>query len=315
MKRQTSEFLVWTRPIALVALLVCLLWPGVTVAKLKVVATLSDLGWIAERVGGEDVEVEVLCPGDQDPHYLPAKPSLARKLRKADLLVYNGLELEIGWLPLLLDAARNPQVRPGSRGELDCALALTEILEVPTGPPDRSQGDIHPLGNPHYLSDPRNGAAVGQLMAARMAELDPAAADRYRQRADGLQADIASRIGQWEQRLMVIKEHPIVVYHKQWEYLLAWLGFELIGEIEHRPGIAPSPRHVEGVIQRGRQRGGVIVIAAPWNHLDAAQKAADRMAAPLVVLPAAVGSLDGVDGYFTVFDTICDLLTTAVADG
>ena len=299
--------------LVVMGLLIGIWWPHTVAAKLKVVATLTDLGWIAEQVGDDDVEVAVLCPGDRDPHYLPAKPSLARKLSKADLLVYNGLELEIGWLPLLIEAARNPRIRPCDRGELDCSLAVTRILEVPAGVPDRSQGDIHPLGNPHYLSDPRNAIAVGQLMADRMSELDPAAADAYRQRAAQLAAELTDRIQTWQDKLTVVIEHPIVVYHKQWEYLLDWLGLELIGEIEHRPGISPSPRHVDSVIRLGRERGGAVIIAAPWNHLDAAQKAADRMQAPLVVLPAAVASLPGTDDYFAVFDVLCDRLVASVA--
>ena len=274
-------------------------------ANLKVAATLTDLGWIAEQIGGEDVEVVVLCPGNRDPHYLPAKPSLTKKLSKADLLVYNGLELEIGWLPLLIDAARNPRIRPGSLGELDCSQAVNNILEVPTSQPDRSQGDIHPLGNPHYLADPRIAVAVGFLMAERMAELDPAAMDRYGQRATDLAVEMESYIQEWERRLTPVREHPIVIYRKEWEYLAAWLGLEIIGAIEHRPGISPSPRHVEGVVQRGREMSGVIVVAAPWDHIDAARNAANKMGAPLVILPAAVGSLSGVADYWAKLETIC----------
>ena len=296
---------------ALAALVLVL--PGSADAELKVAATVTDLGWIAERVGGDDAEVSVLCPGHQDPHFLPAKPSLSRRLRKADLLVYTGLELEIGWLPLLIEAARNPRIAAGSRGELDCSAAVTRILEIPSGEPDRSRGDIHPLGNPHYLLDPRNGAAVARLMAERMAELDPAAAEGYRRRAEELAGEIGAAVARWEQAAQAFADQAIVVYHQQWEYLLDWLGLELIGAVEHRPGISPSPRHVEQVVLAGREHGAVIVIAAPWNHLDAAQVAADRMEAPMVVLPAAVGALDDTDDYFAVFDRIVIELAAAGA--
>lgn len=282
-------------------------------AALEVVATLSDLGWLAERVGGEDVEVTVLCPGYQDPHYLPAKPSLARKLGKADLLVYNGLELEIGWLPLLIEAARNPRIQPGNRGELDCSLALTAILEVPTGPVDRSQGDIHPLGNPHYLLDPRNGLAVAELLADRLAELAPEAEPRFRVRAEELASELAARLPVWEAQVASLVDCPVVVYHQHWEYLLAWLGLTKLDAIEHRPGISPSPRHVEGLIRRGRQQSCTEVIAAPWDHLDVARRAADRMDAPLLVLPGAVDAEEEVDGYLALFDEICSLLSAAHA--
>ncbi len=298
-----------------VAIGLVLTLPAGVEGKLKVVTTLAELGWIAERVGGEDVEVEALCPGPQDPHYLPAKPSLARKLSKADLLVYNGLELEIGWLPLLIEAARNPRVRPGSRGELDCAQALTEILEVPTGPVDRAQGDIHPLGNPHYLLDPRNGVAVGRLIAARMAELDPAAADRYRERADGLAAEVAGRLPAWKEAVAPVLVCPVIVYHQHWEYLLAWLDLRRLGAIEHRPGISPSPRHVKQLIELGKAQPCVVVVAATWDHRDAARNAAHRMHAPLVILPGAVEALAEAGGYLQMFDVICSRLRTAVRPG
>jgi zinc/manganese transport system substrate-binding protein len=287
------------------------LWGTPAAAALKVVATTTDLGWLAEQVGGVRVEVAVLCPGYQDPHYLPAKPSLSRKLRKADLLVYNGLELEIGWLPLLVDAARNPRLKAGGRGELDCSRAVTEILEVPTGPVDRSQGDIHPLGNPHYLLDPHQGIAVGHLIAGRLAELDPAGADVYQQQAVELERTLTARMADWQQTAGPAIGQSVIIYHQQFEYLLDWLGMSKIGAIEHRPGISPSPRHVEEVIKLGQTYPSTAVLAAPWNHLDAARRVSERVEAPLVVLPAASGALEGSDDYLAMFETICELLGEA----
>jgi ABC-type Zn uptake system ZnuABC Zn-binding protein ZnuA len=142
-------------------------------------------------------------------------------------------------------------------------------------------------------------------MAERMATLDPFAMDRYHQRAAALAERMESSIQAWERRLSPVREHPIVIYKKEWEYLAAWIGWEIIGAIEHRPGISPSPRHVENLVQHGRELGGVIVIAAPWDHIDAARNAADKMGAPLLILPAAVGSLSGVDDYPAKFETIC----------
>jgi len=286
---------------------------GVCHAELKVVATLSDLGWIAKEVGGEHVEVSVLCLGYQDPHYLPAKPSLARKLRTADLLVYNGLELEIGWLPVLIEAGRNPRVKPGSRGELECALAVESVLDVPTGGVDRSRGDIHPLGNPHYLLDPRNGVAVGRLMAERMAELDPDNAGAYRQRAEDLAAYMESHMDGWKEMLGDLSANRAIVYHQHWEYLLEWVGLQEIGAIEHRPGISPSPRHVEEIINRGRSTSGAFVIAATWDNAKISEEAAERMGKPLVTLPGAVGGVDGVTGYPELFNFICKQLAEAAA--
>ncbi|MBE0566170.1 MAG: zinc ABC transporter substrate-binding protein [Krumholzibacteria bacterium] len=281
---------------------------------LQVVCTLTDLGWLAEQVGGEDAEVAVLCPGEYDPHFLPARPSLARALGKADLLCYNGLDLEVGWLPVLLDKARNPRVRDGQPGCLDCSLALATVLEVPSGPVSRSQGDVHPQGNPHYLLDPRNGVRVAALMAERLGELRPEAAGRFRQRAADLAAALEPRIAAWHAAAEPVRAHPLVHYSKQWEYLADWLGLQLLGAVEHRPGISPSPRHVDELTGRARAAGVTELVAAPWNHLDAAAKAAERMGAALVVLPAAVGSQPGADGYPEMFEVIVARLVAAAGE-
>jgi zinc/manganese transport system substrate-binding protein len=294
------------RRIATTILAALLLAAGPAAAEkpLRVVCTLTDLGWLAEQVGGDDAEVSVLCPGEYDPHFLPARPSLARKLGKADLLCYNGLDLEVGWLPVLIGKARNPRLRPGQPGELDCALAVEHVLEVPQGAVSRAQGDVHPHGNPHYLLDPRNGLRVAALMADRMAELRPAAAARFRERAAALTAGLEPRIAAWAAAAAVVRQRPLVHHTKQWEYLADWLGLDLLGAVEHRPGIAPSPRHVDDLIERARAAGVRELIAATWNHVDAAERAADRMGARLVVLPAAVGAVPEAVDYPALFDVI-----------
>jgi len=279
---------------------------------MKVVCTTSDLGWLATEVGGDRVEVSVLCPGERDPHFLPAKPSLARKLGKADLLCYNGLELEVGWLPVLLEKARNPQVRPGQPGDLDCAGALEKVLEVPVGEVSRAQGDVHPEGNPHYLLDPRNGLLVARLMAERMAAMLSDEADNFFLRAEQLEADLEPRIKGWQEQADALRIRPLVVYTKQWEYLADWLGLDILGAVEHRPGISPSPRHVDELVGQAEQAGVRELVAAPWNHLDVAEKAAARMNVALVILPAAVDSREGAESYPALFDIILADLRAAV---
>ena len=288
---------------------------GPAVAKLRVVTTLSDLARIAEAVGGQDVEVEALCPGGRDPHFLPAKPSLARRLARADLLCYNGLELEIGWLPQLIDKARNPRVRPGQPGDLDCSRALEHILEVPQGTVDRGQGDVHPLGNPHYTVDPRNAVLVGRLMAGRLAELDPVHAADYGARAESFAAEVARRLPAWRARTEPVRRLPLIIYHRNWSYLVDWLGLNVVGEIEHRPGISPSPRHVEELIQAARTRDATGVIAATWDHLDVAREVARRLDAPLAVLPGYSGATDGTEDYFAFIDRLCAGLAGLVTGG
>jgi zinc/manganese transport system substrate-binding protein len=295
------------RNAGLIAILIMMaISPDSALARIKVVATLQDLGWIARQVGGPEVQVEVLCAGHRDPHSLPAKPSLARKLGKADLLIYNGLELEIGWLPLLVEAARNPRLKTGSPGELDCSVALTQddLLGVPRGEVDRSQGDIHPLGNPHYCLDPRLGAKVAHLLAHRLAELDPAGAEGYARRADQLDQQITERLAGWQLRVGAMKLNGVIVYHQQWEYLARWLGLDILAVIENRPGISPSPRHVEEVIQLGRRDQPVAVLAATWDHQDGASLVAGKIPCPLAVAPASSGANEQVPGYLDLFEGI-----------
>lgn len=289
---------------ALLAVLVAA--PQPALAKLKVVATLQDLGWIAEQVGGPAVEVQVLCPGHRDPHSLPAKPSLARTLGRADLLIYNGLELEVGWLPVLVDAARNPRLKPGQPGELDCsrALAPDDLLGVPHGEVDRSQGDIHPLGNPHYTLDPRLAGKVAHLLAHRLAQLDPPGAEGYALRADEVDRMIGARLADWEGRVDALQLRGVITYHQQWEYLAHWLGLDILAVIENRPGISPSPRHVEEVIQVGRAAGQVAVLAATWDHLDGARRVSEKIPCRLAVAAASSGAAKEAPGYLEVFEAL-----------
>ncbi len=280
-------------------------------AKVKIVATLTDLGSVARYVGGDDVEVTVLCPGEMDPHFLPAKPSLARKLAKADMLIYNGLELEVGWLPQLINKARNPDIKPGSAGDVDCSLVITDLLEVPGPNVDRSEGDVHPLGNPHYTLDPRRMVQVAVYLAERLGRIDGARAEAYRERAMTFASDVEDRMPQWQAQTAVARQTPVIIYHRTWSYLVEWLGLEVVGEIEHRPGISPSPRHVQELIERGRQLDPLLVVAASWDHRHIAAEVAERTGAPLVVLPAQAGAVEGAADYFGLLDMICRELAAA----
>ncbi len=286
---------------------------GTSVAKLTVVTTISDLARIAEAVGGDDAKVSALCPGPRDPHFLPAKPSLAHKLAKADLLCYNGLELEIGWLPLLLDKARNPRIKPGAQGDMDCSGALERILDVPGGNVDRSMGDIHALGNPHYTLNPANAVLVAQAMARRMGELDPQNAADYTARADAFAAEMASRMPVWHDQLAEARTRSIILYHQHWNYFTDWQDLKVVGEIENRPGITPSPRHVQTMIDKGRGLPGVFVIAAQWDHQDVAEEVAERIGTSLAVLPGYSGAQKGTDDYFAFIDRLVTRVAEAAA--
>ncbi len=280
---------------------------------LRVAATLSDLGCAARAVGGDDVEVTVLCPGGMDPHYLPAKPSLSRMLGRADALLFNGLELEIGWLPPLLEKARNPRVRAGAPGMIDCSAALDAVLDVPSGAVDRGLGDIHPQGNPHYTIDPRRMIAVVQLVGRRFGELDPPHAAAYRDRAEAYAALLRDRLPVWRERTAALRDRHVLLNHQHWNYLCDWLGLDVIGEIEHRPGIAASPRHVQDMVEKSRTLGDVVIVAAGWDHLDVVREIAGRAGASLAVLPGHSGAEAGVDDYVAFLDEVTRRLAEAAA--
>jgi zinc/manganese transport system substrate-binding protein len=297
----------------LVGALAVLLAATPAAAKLHIVATLSDLGSLAQQVGGDRVEVTYLCDGYRDPHHLEPKPSYARSVRGADLLVYDGLELEVGWLPPLLDTARNPDLRPGSQALLEASSAITKVLEVPTTPIDRSQGDLHPFGNPHYLLDPRNGVAVAEAIAERLAVLDPAGASYYEERAAAYRKHMDARIAEWEKEAASLKGVPVATYHKQWEYLADWLGLDVVGYIENRPGIPPSPRHVESLIKTLSSRQAKFIIVSTFADVKATEEVARRAGTTAVVLPAGVGGVDGTGTYEDLIDTIVKRLLGAAA--
>jgi zinc/manganese transport system substrate-binding protein len=297
----------------LVAAMLVLATAGQSMAELKVVTTISDLARIAEAVGGDDVKVSTLCPGPRDPHYLPAKPSLSRKLAKADLLCYNGLELEIGWLSLLLDKARNPRIKPGGQGDMDCSNVLEHILDVPDGNVDRSMGDIHALGNPHYTLNPENAVLVARAMARRMGKLDLQHEADYTARAEAFARKMADRLPLWHDQLAEARSKFFIIYHQHWNYFTQWQGLNVVGEIENRPGIAPSPRHVKSIIDRGNDLDGVIVVAAQWDHLEVAREVAERIGAPLAILPGYSGAQEGTDDYFAFIDRLCTRVAEAAA--
>ena len=282
-------------------------------APLKVVTTLPDLAWLAQTLGGDRVSAKSICSGYQDPHYLEAKPSYAKDLRSADLLVFSGLELEVGWLPRLLEAARNPNLRPGSPRLFEASSAVKHILEVPQGGVDRSQGDIHPFGNPHFLLDPRNMLLVGDALAARLAELDPAGASAYQSGLANLHATLEPKIAAWEKQAASLRGAPVVGFHKQWEYLADWLGLDLVGYIEDRPGIPPSPKHLSELIDMMKARKVKTVLVAPFNDIKAADEVAKRAGVKPAVLPASVGGVDNTSTYIALMDAIVSRLLGAAA--
>ncbi len=255
-------------------------------AAIKVVATVPDLAAIASAVGGDAIAVKSLSLPSQDPHFVDAKPSLALELNRAQLLLTVGLELEVGWLPNLLVGARNPAIQPGSPGHLDCSKFVTR-LDIPGGPVDRSQGDIHPGGNPHYLYDPRAALAVGAGIAQRLAELVPDKAASIRANLAAWQKDVDAARLRWERRLAPLRGQPVLSYHKTWTYLADWLGFVPVGTLEPKPGLPPSPSHIARLLGLARSRKVTLVLQEQHYPEATAQLVASKIPAALVRIPAA----------------------------
>ncbi|MDA0746080.1 MAG: metal ABC transporter substrate-binding protein [bacterium] len=272
-------------------------------AKVRIVTTTPDLAAIAEAVGGDLVEVQSIAKGYQDPHYVSAKPSFMRTLNRADLLIYTGLELEVGWLPLLIQGARNPKITPGAPGHLEASGGI-RILEVPTGQVDRSMGDIHPDGNPHYLLDPRNGRTVAQTITTRLQELSPDEAETFQQNLNRFQQDLENKIATWEKRLSAARGRQVVTYHKQWEYLADWLGLDIVDHVEDKPGIPPSPRHIANLSEKMKSYAIPVIICSNFIDPKPAQHIAERTGATVLLLPISVGGESDIRTYTDLFETI-----------
>jgi zinc/manganese transport system substrate-binding protein len=261
-------------------------------ADLNIVATLPDLAAVTKAVGGDKATVMALALPTQDPHFVDAKPNLALALNKADLLVIDGLDLELGWLPTLQLGARNSKILSGNPGYLD-ASQFVNVLEAPTIKVDRSQGDVHPGGNPHYLHDPRMAVAVARGIQERMAQLDPKNAATYKANLDRFTAEVEAARAGWETRLAALKGVPVVSYHKTTAYLGNWLGFETIAYLEPKPGIPPTPSHVARVLTLGRQRNARLAVQEEYYPDSTSKLVASKIPAGLVILPSGAKFSEG----------------------
>ena len=284
----------------LLALLLALLTAGQAGAELKIVATLTEIGALAEELGGERVSVQSLARGDEDPHAIAAKPSHSRRLSRADLLVYNGMELEIGWLPLLVEGARNPRVLAGSPGDLDLSQFIAP-LEVPEHV-DRSMGDVHPEGNPHYTVDPGLYPDLARGLSARLVELDPAGADYYAERLEVFLAHWERHMGDWTRRLEPLRGERLVAYHQMWAYPAARFGFEIAGHVEDRPGIPPTPRHLLELERLVESEGIRLLVYSDLVRSGGPERFAERAGCRALQLPQSLGSREGAGDLVSWFE-------------
>jgi zinc/manganese transport system substrate-binding protein len=284
------------RMAALVAAAALALLPLHAAAAVKVVTTTEGLAALAREVGGKRADVESLSRGVQDPHFVDANPILAVKLRNADLLVDVGLDLEIGWLPPLVTQSRNADIQPGGKRRLTAASAIS-VLDTPTGPVDRSRGDLHPAGNPHFLTDPRRALQVAAAIADRLATLDPGGAAEYRQNLDAFRGRLETAMARWLAQLAPGKGKKLFSQHRTLTYFLDWSGIASAGEIEPRPGVPSPPSHLAELVGVAKREGVKAVVVENYYDTKSADVVSRHAGAVLVRIPGDVGAEPGVRTY------------------
>jgi len=287
--------------------------PAGAQGKLNVMTTTEDLGSIAREVGGDHIVVDSIAKGYQDPHFVEAKPSFILKLQKADLLVVVGRELEIGWLPPLIQQSRNAKIQPGGEGYLD-ASAQAKILEIPQGQITRAMGDVHPFGNPHYWLDPENGKAIGMEIVAKLSLLRPGDKAYFEQRL----ADFTNRLNdagkRWAAAMAPYKGLKVVTYHRSFPNFTDRFGLEVIGYVEPRPGIPPSPSHTLELMQEMKRQNVKIIMVEPYFDLKTPNAISRETGARVVVLAPSVGGTKEVTDYFKLFDYDIASMVAAIKD-
>lgn len=279
--------------------------------KLNVVATITDFGALAQEIGGDKVKVTSIAKGTEDSHFVDARPSFVRVLNQADVLIEGGAELEVGWLPPLLNGARNAKILGEAPGHIVLGRHL-QLLEVPSGPIDRSMGDIHPFGNPHFWLDPENDKIIAGVLAEAFAKLDPPDAAYFEANLKRFAAELEAKLAGWTKAMAPFRGTKVVSYHKSFDYFFKRFGLELAGTIESKPGIEPSPSYVNGLIQRLRDGGVKLVIIEPYRPRKTPEYVAEKLQAHLLILPEKVEGKAGVRDCFALFDYAVEQIQTAL---
>jgi len=279
--------------------------------KLNVIATTEDLASIAREVGGDRITVESIARGYQDPHFVEAKPSFILKLQKADLLIVVGRELEIGWLPPLIQQSRNAKVQVGAEGYLDASQGV-RILEIPTGQITRAMGDVHPLGNPHYWLDPENGRAIARSIADKLSQFRPNDRAYFEQRLAAFGAKLSDAEQRWLAMMAPYKGTKVVTYHRSFPNFADRFGLDIVGYVEPRPGIPPSPGHTLDLIQEMKRQNIRLILVEPYFDLKTPESIARATGATVLVVPPSVGGVKEAGDFFGLFDYNMTLLVNAL---
>ncbi len=280
-------------------------------AAIDVVATTEDLASIVKEVGGDKVKVEAIARGYQDPHFVEPKPSFILKLHGASLLVLVGRELEIGWLPPLTQQARNPKVQPGGDGYLDASQNV-RILEIPTGQVTRAMGDVHPQGNPHYWLDPDNGRKIAQAVQAKLSAISPPDASYFAQRYADFDRRLTEAQKKWTAAMAPYKGLKVVTYHRSWANFADKFGLDVIGYVEPKPGIPPTPSHTIDVIQEMKRQNVKLILVEPYFDLKTPESIARSTGAVVLVMPPSVGGVKDATDYIALFDYDVNTLVAAI---
>lgn len=319
--------------------------------RVKVVATLPNLGSIASAIGGDRIEVTTIATGLQDAHFVDPKPSYMVKLRGADLILVNGLDLEIGWVPPLTQGARNAKILQGGPGYVDCSIGIP-VVEIPSSL-SRAEGDVHPYGNPHYLTDPLNAEMVAARIAEALKRVDPGSAKLYEdnQRAfarrleeaafgkeivdlvggsklvretmggtldaflDGTSiggSTLRSRLGGWLGKMIAVKGRPVVTYHKDYSYFAARFGIRVVDYVEPKPGISPSAKHLDELVTRLKAGEASVIFTRPYVEHRSTDMLAERTGVKVITLPLEVGGASEATDYFKLFDHVTDQVVKAL---
>jgi zinc/manganese transport system substrate-binding protein len=280
-------------------------------AKLRVVSTLQDFASIAAAVGGDRVETFSLAKGYQDPHFVDAKPSFVLQLSRTDLLIVAGLELEIGYLPPLIDQSRNDKIHPGSPGYLDASVGC-EILGRPTGQVTRAMGDVHPYGNPHYWTEPENGRVIARAIAARLSQLDAAGRDTYAKNLAAFEQKLTAKEKEWDAKMAPYAGTKVVTFHDSWPNFAKHFKLQVVGHVEPKPGIPPSPTHTLETINLITSQKVPAILVEPYFDLKTPKFIAEKTGVAVVTLYPSVGGTPAIKDYFSLFDVDVDALVSAL---
>jgi len=280
-------------------------------AKLRVVSSLQDFASIAQSIGGDRIETFALAKGYQDPHFVDAKPSFVLQISRADLLIVAGLELEIGYLPPLIDQSRNDKIHAGNPGYLDASIGC-DILQRPTTQVTRAMGDVHPYGNPHYWTEPENGRVIARAIAARLSQLDAAGSAVYQKNLAAFEAHLTQKEAEWAAKMGPYAGTKIVTFHDSWPNFAKAFKLNIVGHVEPKPGIPPTPSHTLEIINLIQAQKVPVILVEPYFDRKTPDSIAGKTGAAVVTFYPSVGGVPAIKDYFSLFDTDIDAFVAAM---